>query len=245
VPNDPDFIQQYYMRQVEAMGAWDISLGSAEVIVAVLDSGIDYENPDLKHNVWVNAHDRPNDLIDNDGNGKVDDFYGWNFVEDNNDVRPVFSNFTELGINHGSVVAGIIAARGNNNLGIAGSAWQTKIMSLKVLDSSGLGDSAQVIKAIDYAISKGANVLNLSIVGSNYSQSLQNALQRAWDAGMVIVAAAGNEIGRGDDMNSIPAYPACNDGTDNIVIGITAIYPTIPVFLDYIDAYCITIDRAG
>lgn len=222
-PNDPDFIQQYYLGQVQAQTGWDISTGKADVVVAVLDSGVDVDNPDLKHNIWVNVHEKPFDLIDNDGNGKVDDFYGWNFVDNNNDVKPKFENFTELGVNHGTIVAGILGARGNNGIGIAGGAWQVKIMPLKVLDSAGMGDSLTLVEAIDYAISKKVDVINLSVVGHSYSQALQEAISRAWQAGIVIVAAAGNEVGLGQDMDVYPAYPVCNDGDDNMVIGVVAL----------------------
>ncbi len=222
-PNDPDFIQQYYLGQVQAQAGWDISTGRPEIVVAVLDSGVDIDNLDLKHNIWVNVHEKPFDLIDNDGNGKVDDFYGWNFVDDNNDVKPSFINFTELGVNHGTIVAGILGARGNNGIGITGAAWQIKIMPLKVLDSSGMGDSLTLVRAIDYAISKKVDVINLSVVGHSYSQALQDAISRAWQAGIVIVAAAGNEVGLGQNMDIYPAYPVCNDGEDNMVLGVVAL----------------------
>jgi len=223
MPNDPDFIQQYYLGQVEAQAGWDITTGRADVVVAVLDSGVDIDNPDLKHNIWVNVHEKPFDLIDNDNNGKVDDFYGWNFVDNNNDVKPTFTNFTEIGVNHGTIVAGILGARGNNNIGITGAAWQIKIMPLKVLDSAGMGDSLTLVEAIDYAISKKVDVINLSVVGHNYSQALQEAITRAWRANIVVVAAAGNEVGLGQDMDVYPAYPVCNDGDDNMVIGVVAL----------------------
>ncbi len=223
IPNDPDFIQQYYLRQVEAPGGWDITTGRAEVVVAVLDSGFDINHPDLKHNFWVNEKEKPYDKVDNDGNGKVDDFYGWNFIDNNNDITPKFTNFSELGINHGTVVAGILAARGNNSYGIAGGGWQIKIMGLKVLDSLGRGDSFEVSQAIDYAVAQGADVINLSIVGTNYSQTLEQAIARAFNSGVVVVAAAGNEIGHGQDMDLYPAYPVCNDGDSNMVIGVVAV----------------------
>ncbi len=235
LPNDPDFIQQYYLDQIQAPAGWDISTGRSDVVVAVLDSGVDIDNPDLKHNLWVNVNEKPFDLIDNDGNGKVDDFYGWNFVDENNDVKPNFTNFTELGVNHGTIVSGILAARGNNGQGIAGGAWQVKIMPLKVLASDGTGDSLTVVEAINYAIAKKVDVINLSVVGHSYSQALQDALQRAWEAGIVIVAAAGNEVGLGQDMDIYPAYPACNDGVDNIIIGVVAVdrYNRLANFSNY------------
>ena len=188
-----------------------------------LDSGVDIDNPDLKHNIWVNINEKQFDQIDNDGNGKIDDFYGWNFTDNNNNVRPQFENFSELGVNHGTIVSGILSARGNNGQGIAGAAWQTKIMPLKVLDNSGYGDSLTLVDAINYAIDKKVDVINLSVVGHNFSQALQNALERAWQAGIVIVAATGNEVGSGQDMDITPAYPVCNDGSDNIIIGVVAV----------------------
>ena len=223
IPNDPDYIQQYYWRQVDAPGAWDISTGSPSVVVAVLDSGFDINHPDLRHNFWVNDKERPYDGIDNDGNGKVDDFYGWNFIDNNNDITPKFVNFSQLGINHGTIVAGIIAARGNNNYGIAGGGWQVKIMGLKVLDSLGRGNSLAVAEAIDYAVAQGADVINLSIVGSEYSLTLAQAIERAFQAGVVVVAATGNEAGHGQDMDITPSYPVCNDGSENMIIGVVAV----------------------
>jgi len=223
IPDDPDYIQQYYLREIEAPSGWDITTGSNEVVVAVLDSGVDTFHPDLRDNLWVNTGEKPYDRVDNDGNGLVDDFYGWNFVDNNNDINPVFENFTGLGVNHGTIVSGVIAARGNNHLGITGAAWNVKLMNLKVLDSTGVGDTVSVTKAIDYAIQKGAHVINLSLVGSQSSQTLLAALRRAWDAGLVIVAATGNEVGVGDNMNVVPAYPVCNDDVDNIIIGVVAV----------------------
>jgi hypothetical protein len=196
------------------------------VVVAVLDTGVDMDHPDLKDNIWINRGEVPNDGVDNDGNIYVDDTNGWDFVAGDNNPRPDFKEwwFTKEGIDHGTIVAGIIGAVGNNSRGIAGAAWGTKIMPIRVLDSAGSGDVLTVIDGIDYAVEKGADVINLSFIGSGFSKSLFLALERAYKAGIVVVAAIGNQSGVGQDLDIEPQYPVCYYGGEgeNIVIGVAA-----------------------
>ena len=223
VPNDPDFFRQWYLPYVNFPKAWEYTQGSHEVIVAVLDTGVDIDHPDLRDNIWVNKKEKPYDLVDNDGNGYVDDFYGWNFVDDSNVVKPDLENANKTAANHGTIVAGIIGARGANGSGVAGVSWQVKIMPLKVLDNNGQGDTVRVAKAINYAIDQGVDIINLSFVGNEYSAVLQNAIDRAYENNIVIVAAAGNEDASGHDFAAKSSYPVCNDGTENAVIGVVAV----------------------
>jgi subtilisin family serine protease len=125
---------------------------------------------------------------------------------------------------HGTIVAGIIAAVGNNGSGISGVSWKAQIMPLRVLDDCGEGRTSEVIRAIDYAIANGADIINFSFVGLDYSRGLYEAIRRAHEAGIVMVAAAGNEqsAGEGYDLDETPMYPACDDGEDNMVIGVAA-----------------------
>jgi subtilisin family serine protease len=224
--NDPYLGKQWYLDRVRAHEAWAKTSGAADVVVAVLDTGVDIDHPDLKDNIWLNRGEVPNDGIDNDGNIYVDDVNGWDFVAGDNNPRPDFKEwwFTKEGIDHGTIIAGVIGAVANNSRGIAGAAWGTKIMPIRVLDSAGSGDVLTVIEGIDYAVEKGADVINLSFIGSGFSKSLFLALERAYKAGIVVVAAIGNQSGVGQDLDVEPQYPVCYYGGEgeNIVIGVAA-----------------------
>ncbi len=224
--NDPYLEKQWYLDRVRAHEAWAKTSGSADVVVAVLDTGVDIDHPDLKDNIWINRGEIPNDGVDNDGNIYVDDTNGWDFVAGDDNPRPDFKEwwYTKEGIDHGTIIAGIVGAVGNNSRGIAGAAWGTKIMPIRVLDSAGSGDVLTVIEGIDYAVEKGADVINLSFIGSGFSKSLFLALERAYKAGVVVVAAIGNQSGVGQDLDIEPQYPVCYYGGEgeNIVIGVAA-----------------------
>ncbi|MEK7516456.1 MAG: S8 family serine peptidase [Patescibacteria group bacterium] len=225
-PPDPRYADAWHLRKVNAPEAWERTVGSPEVTIAVLDTGVDMDHPDLSDNMWRNP-DEIYDGRDNDGNGYIDDLNGWNFVEGTADSNPVFSpGATKIGVNHGTVVAGIAAAKGGNGVGTAGVAWRVKIMPLRVLASDGTGDTLAVVRAIDYATNKGADVINMSFVGFDASLFLTQAIERAYRSGVVIVAAAGNESanGFGTDLDSLPVYPACHNGPsgENWIIGVAS-----------------------
>ncbi|MFA6304878.1 MAG: S8 family peptidase [Patescibacteria group bacterium] len=233
-PDDRDFKHEYYLAQIKALTAWDIIKEAPEVVVAVIDSGVDIEHPDLYQNIWQNKGEVPGDGLDNDQNGYIDDVYGWDFIANNNDPRPkINGNYTVLGVNHGTVVAGVIGAMGNNNFGLAGVAWKIKIMPLRVMDGQGAGDSRNVYQAIKYAIAHGVQIINLSMVGGVNDPQLGEIIATAYRAGTIIVAAAGNETNseyRDDDFSlnlSIhPQYPICHDGPsvgDNFVLGVGSV----------------------
>ncbi|MDP2790116.1 MAG: S8 family serine peptidase [bacterium] len=216
-PNDPDYPLQTQLPQIGAPAAWDTRTDASSVIVAVLDSGVDITNPDLTANIWTNAKETAGDNLDNDGNGFVDDVQGWNFIENNNDSRPqVTTGATVAGLNHGTVIAGIIGAQGNNGVAGTGVAWQAKILSVRVLDSTGSGSTVTVAQGIAYAVAAGANIINLSFVGSGASPTLAAAIVDAQAAGVLIVAAAGNE---NLDLDVTPQYPACYAG----VLGVASV----------------------
>lgn len=230
VPNDPDFLKQWYLSQIKAPEAWEKTTGSTEVIMALLDSGIDLDHPDLKDNLWTNSKEIAGDGIDNDKNGYIDDIRGWDFVSNDNDPSPDFNEpYTEAGINHGTIIAGVAAARGNNELGITGLSWQSKIMVLKVLNGQGQGNSLAVERAIDYAIIEGASIINLSFVGIGKTKELEEMIERAYKAGLVIVAASGNDNQEreGHNLNDSPMYPICYDQgkKENMIIGVGSTDP--------------------
>lgn len=228
LPNDPALNQIGGVEILQLSEAWNITQGSPNVIVAVIDAGVDITNPDLSENIWVNPRESL-DGFDNDGNTLVDDVHGWNFVQNNGDVRPVTAtSSSRVGLNHGSVIAGIIGAVGNNGIGGAGVNWRVKIMPLKILDERGDGDTDLAVKAIDYAIQKKAHIINLSFVGPTPSLDFIQAVRRAYRAGILIVAAAGNapEGSVGSNLNNFPQYPVCFDDPlkeENWVIGVAAL----------------------
>lgn len=226
-PNDPFFREQWFLKKIEAPMAWDlVGGGSEDVVVALIDSGVDIDHPDLKDNIWKNQKEIPNDGLDNDGNGYIDDINGWDFVTNKPDPRPKFyPSYTVSGINHGTVVAGIIAASGQNSQGVIGVAWQTKIMPIRVLNNRGEGSLEEVVKGIEYAIKNKADIINLSFVGPHKSKLLSQVIKKAWDANLLIVAAAGNNSEtKGNDLDKNPLYPICLDVelNENIILGVTA-----------------------
>ena len=230
IPSDTYYKNQWYLNKIEAPQAWDIVRESPDIVIAVIDSGVQINHPDLAGNIWLNHKEIVGNNIDDDKNGFIDDVSGWDFVNNVSDPSPKFSKgFTQDGILHGTIVAGVAAGYGNNGIGITGVAWQAKIMPLKVLDDKGEGNTLDVVKAIDYAILNKADIINLSFVGEGYSRSLEDAIRRAYNAGIIIIAAAGNDQGEGEgnDMDKIPMYPACHDGGpgENMVIGVAASDP--------------------
>jgi len=227
IPSDTYYSNQWYLQKIKATEAWNYIHESPNIIIAIMDSGVQIDHPDLQDNIWRNTGEIAGDGIDNDKNGFIDDVNGWDFVNNVADPSPKFEpGFTEAGILHGTVVAGVAAASGNNATGISGVTWRVKIMPLKVLDDTGEGSTNKVIKAIDYAIANGADVINFSFVGFGFSQGLHDAIERAYNAGIIIVAAAGNEQGEGEGyfLDDTPMYPVCHDGDngENRVIGVAA-----------------------
>ena len=229
VPNDPQLNLKGGVESLQLPQAWDITQGSSDVIVAVIDAGVDISNSDLTENIWLNPKEQ-SDGVDNDGNGLIDDVRGWNFVKNNGDVRPIAAagETSRIGLNHGSVIAGIIGAVGNNGVGGAGVNWRVKILPLKILDERGEGDTDLAVKAIDYAIQKKASIINLSFVGPTPSLDFIQAVRRAYRAGILVIAAAGNapEGQSGTNLNDQPQYPVCFDDPlkeENWVIGVAAL----------------------
>jgi len=227
-PNDPYYGRQWYLGRIRADLAWQTVNSSPDIIIAVIDSGIQISHPDLDNSLWINQREIPGNKKDDDNNGFIDDVNGWDFVSNVPDPSPKFSSdWTEAGVSHGTMVAGVIAAEGNNGEGVTGVSWQAQIMALKALNDRGEGKMTDVIRAIDYATQNGANIINLSFVTFTYSEALQEAISRAHAAGVIVVAAAGNESsgGHGYDIDKTPIYPACYDGEligENMVIGVAA-----------------------
>ncbi len=192
-----------------------------EVIVAVIDTGIDYKHPDLLNCMWTNSEEIPDDGIDNDGNGYIDDIYGWDYYNDDNTIcHYEFSERLNTYVasqtdndNHGTHIAGVIAATADNGIGIAGIASNIpiKLMSLKIHNGvDGKGTVENAVKAIKYATMMGADICNMSWGTSVYSAALETAMR---ESDMLFVVAAGNG---GTNNNSLPMYPA-SLGLDNVI----------------------------
>jgi subtilisin family serine protease len=195
---------------VDAVEAWDTTTGSPDVVVAIVDTGVSLKHPDLVQNIWTNPAEIPNNGIDDDGNGFVDDVHGYDFVD--NDPVPDDQMF------HGTHCAGIVAASSNNNRGIAGVAPGVKILPVRVLNAKGEGDNAGVMKGIRYALDlkkKGANiaVISASLGGPDRVDAFEDLLKEANAAGILFVAAAGNETNDNDEKATYPA----NYNSPNIV----------------------------
>lgn len=198
IPNDTYWPSQWGAVKIGAPLAWDVTTGDEKVIIAIVDSGTDIDHPDLSGQLWVNTAEISGTLgIDDDNNGYTDDVHGWSFIDDNGS-----SLNDDYG--HGTHVAGIAAAQGNNGLGVAGVCWKCRLMILKVLDSSGDGTYADVAEAVMYAMNNGARVINLSLGGTPYNQELNDAVEYAYDHGVLSVAAVGNYSGS-------VLYPAAYD----------------------------------
>jgi len=173
-----------HLNDIDAPQAWDIYTGDPNYRVAVIDTGIDFNHPDLQGNIWVNPGEIANDGIDNGGNGYIDDVRGWNFVTNTNNPQD--------GNGHGTHVSGTIAAKGNNGIGVAGVAWNAKIVPLKFLSDTGSGTTANAIKAIDYCTANGIKLSNNSWGGGLFDSLLLQAIANAGAADHLFVAAAGN-----------------------------------------------------
>ncbi|HVK59199.1 MAG TPA: S8 family peptidase, partial [Candidatus Kapabacteria bacterium] len=205
LPNDFEFSKMYALHNlgstewatnadVSAPEAWAFTTGSKSVIVAVVDTGIDYLHDDLKENLWLNQGEIASNGVDDDGNGYVDDVIGYDFVWNESD--PFDDN------QHGTHVAGTIGAKGNNGIGTVGVCWDVSLMALKAFDQDGNGTVGDAIAAITYAVENGARIINASWGLNDRSRALEEVTQFAAKAGVLIIAAAGN------DRSEDPSYPA-------------------------------------
>jgi subtilisin family serine protease len=186
-PDDPIYEDQWHLPQINASSAWNTTRGSRSVVVAVIDTGVDYEHPDLAANMWPDI--------------------GYDFVNDDDDPMDDYAPYY-----HGTHVAGIIGAVGDNGLGLTGVCWRVQIMAVKALDENGDGDSATVAAAIDWAADRGADIINLSLESDAETEDLvlREAIE---ESGVLVVCAAGNS---GVDIDESPVYPGSSD-CDNII----------------------------
>ncbi len=213
---------------IDAAAAWGISTGSRDVVVAVVDTGIDWRHADLADNIWTNSGEIAGNGIDDDGNGFADDVHGYNFAGNSGD--PADDN------GHGTHVAGTIAAVGGNGVGVTGVSWSASIMALKFLAADGSGYTSDAVRAIHYAalqrLQYGVNVrvINMSWGGGGFSESLQAAIRAAGEAGILCVAAAGNNA---KDNDTASQYPSNYDAANLIAVAATDRSDHLATFSNY------------
>lgn len=215
IPNDPRFVEQWSLQNtstgadIDAPQAWSSQSGSDAVVIAVSDSGIDYDHIDLRDNIWTNPREIPGNFYDDDLNGYVDDVHGFDFYS--RDGFPYDS------AGHGTFVAGIIGAKGNNGVGIAGVSWRCKIIPIRVLGPSG-GANSDVAEGFNYARRMGAKIINASHGGGLDSVTMQSAVNALESAGIILVTAAGNS---GENTDVVPFYPACYPNKNVLAVAYT------------------------
>ncbi|MCP4745179.1 MAG: S8 family serine peptidase [Desulfobacteraceae bacterium] len=220
--NDPSFALQWALHNtgqnirgktgasgndIDALRAWDMTTGSSRVVIAVVDTGVNHKHPELENNLWTNPNEIPDNGIDDDENGFIDDVHGWDFVDGD--------NIAQDAAGHGTHISGIIAAKGANAAGISGVTWQAGIMPLRFLNANGSGTTSDAIKAIKYAAAQGARIINCSWGSTGYSASMRSIIQKT-DA--LFVCAAGNN---GTNNDYKPFYPASYELTNIISVAAT------------------------
>lgn len=202
-PNDAVFTDSSantsHHQQINSEEAWDIRTDCRSVVVAIVDTGADQNHPDLANNLWINSNEIAGNGIDDDNNGYIDDINGA-CVRTDCAAGEIEDNF-----GHGSHVAGLLAAEGNNQIGVTGVCWDAKLMIIKSLGDTGSGSTSDVAAGINYAVNNGADIINTSLTISNYSSALESATEQAEQNGILMIAAAGNFE---SDNDQTPVYPA-------------------------------------
>ena len=235
VPNDPSFASQWALGGTGTSGpglhaadAWGVTTGSRQVVVAVIDSGIDFTHPDLAANIWTNPLEIAGNGKDDDGNGYVDDVHGWDFVDNDNTPQD--------GFYHGTFVSGIIGAVGNNSLGVSGVNWQVSILPVRFQGNNGLGYTGAAIYALNYVTQlkrEGIPIVatNISWGGlTSLSSSVDTAIRAEVAAGITVVVAAGND---GSDTDLVPRYPSSFTSDGMITVAATDSADRLAGFSNY------------
>ena len=234
-PNDPSFVSQWALGGEGAAGpglhaadAWATGTGSRSVVVAVIDSGIDFNHPDLAANIWTNPLEIAGNGRDDDGNGYVDDVHGWDFVDND--------NVPQDGFWHGTFVSGIIGATGDNGLGVSGVCWQVSILPVRFQGNSGMGYAGAAVSALNYVTQlkrEGVPIVATNISWGGLlalSGSIDTAIREQVAAGITVVAAAGND---GGDTDLVPRYPASFTSDGMITVAATDQADNLAGFSNY------------
>lgn len=224
-PNDPLLSQQWSISKIQAIDGWDIETGSSEVVIAVVDTGLDYNHEDLQNKIWLNEKEIPGNNIDDDGNGYIDDLQGWDFVNVSSDFCAPGEDCVDEDndpsdfLGHGTHVAGITAASSNNGKGIAGICWHCQVMNLRVgwktPDGNGGVDMEAAVKALTYAADNGANVINMSFGGPEFSAIFNDVLRYTYNKDVILITSAGNDGSQSSNFPASSQYVLSVAATDN------------------------------
>ncbi len=226
---DPLLGNAWGFLDINAKNAWNNTPKGAGIIVAVTDTGIDYNHEDLAANMWRNSKEVPGDGIDNDNNGFVDDVVGWDFAANDNKPYDLTVGLMEIltgGGNpgHGTHCSGVVGARGDNGKGISGTAPAVSLMGLRFINEKGQGDTAAAVQVVDYAVKNGAHIISASWGGEGEElgdNALREAVMRARDEGVLFIVAAGNGrngVGYNNDTDSKPVFPASYEYENMITV---------------------------
>ena len=207
---------------IDAPEAWDLTTGNPDVVVAVIDSGVDYNHEDLRANMWRNPSEILGNGIDDDGNGYVDDYHGINAIANSGD--PMDDD------RHGTHASGSIAAVGNNGIGVTGVCWNCKIMALRFLSKDGSGTISDEIECIQYAVNQGVKIVSGSFGEYSFSQSEKAAIDAARNSGVLFMFAVGND---GENNDIKPHYPSSNNSENIIAVGISDRFDRLVSWSDY------------
>lgn len=243
IPNDSSFDLKWGLdntgqtggtldADIDAPEAWDTITDCSSVVIAIMDDGIDLLHEDLSGNMWINPDEIPEDGIDNDNNGYVDDIYGYDFADNDADISPDIG--TDPSAIHGTHVAGIAGAIGNNAIGTTGVCWNAKLMALKIFDKFGSAQIDDIVEASQYAVTmknKGVNIIVINMSFGHYSKSDAefDAIKGLRDSGILVTAAAGND-GLSD---STPNYPSSHQLDNIISVAASGEKDTIASFSNY------------
>lgn len=226
LPQDP-YATQWSFADTGVYDVWNDTRERRVPVVAIIDNGFDTFHPDLAQNVWKNTDEIPDNSIDDDANGYIDDVWGWDFVGQDNDPRPTVDDLTSSEItlrivHHATAVAGMIGAVHNNDIGGAGIVKKVQLMNVRILDQNGGGNFDFLDEAIRYGVDNGASVINLSIVGNELTEEIKQAVQYANQKNVAIVAAAGNSRSY---LTELPQFPVCIDAkpSTTTILGVSAI----------------------
>ena len=214
-PDDPLYKYQWSLENtgqsggiedvdIDASEAWEITMGNADITIAIIDSGIDFNHPDLMDNIWINTDEMEGNGLDDDSNGYIDDVNGYDFTNTDNDTIPFDRN------GHGTLLAGRVAPVTDNHVGLAGITWNSMIMPLQVLDTSWKASVKDVIEAIHYAADNNADIICMTFEGTTFDQKLQDAINYATNKGVFICCAAGNS------GTSAKRYPAAYENVTSV-----------------------------
>ena len=229
MPNDELFPRQWALynpgkkrSDIKALEAWGIHARMATIIIAILDTGIDWRHPELERNMWTNPREAPGNSRDDDGNGFADDVHGWDFAYDTSEPMDRYC--------HGTLMAGLIGAQRNNGIGIAGLMDRVLLMAVKGLNDAGVGYTSDLIAGIYYAVDNGARIINASWGGGGYQHAMEDALEYARQHDVIFVAASGND---GRDIDRQPFYPASYQASNVVSVGASTDVDSVASFSNY------------